>query len=308
MNILVIGDVMLDKYIEGSVSRVSPEAPVPVINVTRESYRIGGSGNVANNIVKLGQPVCLLGMVGNDDNAVMLQNEIKAAGIGLRTITTAAPTVTKVRIVGNHQQIARIDYEQPGDFTAEMIAAVSTAMQELPWEIAVISDYHKGVCTPGVCAEVIRYALAQNRKVIVDPKSNNWAQYAGAWLITPNFKEFAAAVGQPLKNEDAVIEEYGRALIAQHDIRHLLVTRSEKGMSLVTATTVMHIPSVTADVYDVSGAGDTVVAAIAAALAEGNTIEQSIYQANVAAGIVVSKFGTYAVSKKELAEKLLSLK
>ncbi|MBL7726093.1 MAG: D-glycero-beta-D-manno-heptose-7-phosphate kinase [Dinghuibacter sp.] len=308
MNILVIGDVMLDKYIEGSVSRVSPEAPVPVINVTRESHRIGGSGNVANNIVKLGLPVCLLGMVGNDNNAGILHREIEAAGIRFRAVTTSAPTVTKVRVIGNHQQIARIDYEQPGDFETEMVAAVSEAIQELPWTIGVISDYHKGVCTPGVCAAFIQFATAQNRKVIVDPKSNNWAQYAGAWLITPNFKEFCAAVGRSLPNEDAAIEEHGRALIAQYGIQHLLVTRSEKGMSLVTPGSATHIPTFTADVYDVSGAGDTVVAAIAASLAEGYAIEESVYRANVAAGIVVSKFGTYAVSKNELAEKLLSLK
>lgn len=308
MNILVVGDIMLDKYIEGSVSRISPEAPVPVINVTRESYRIGGSGNVANNIVKLGQPVCLTGVMGNDENGVILGREIRAAGIQLNTVTTPAPTVTKVRIIGNHQQIARIDYEQPGDFSDVMITALAEISKNSLWNICVLSDYHKGVCTPEVCRYIIGKAAEENRKVIVDPKSNNWEHYSGAFLITPNFKEFAAAANAPLSNDDGVIEQHGRELINRYGITHLLVTRSEKGMSLVTANDTLHIPSFTADVYDVSGAGDTVVAAIAASLAEGCDIKESVFRANVAAGIVVSKFGTYAVSKTELAEKLLAIK
>jgi D-glycero-beta-D-manno-heptose-7-phosphate kinase len=308
MTILVIGDIMLDKYIEGSVSRISPEAPVPVINVTRESYRIGGSGNVANNIVKLGQPVCLTGVMGNDENAAILTREIKAAGIELKTVTGSSPTVTKVRIIGNHQQIARIDYEQPGDFSKDMIVAVNEITAATPWHICVISDYHKGVCSPEVCHHVIKVARPQNRRVIVDPKSSDWSYYSGAWLITPNFKEFSAATNRSLPNEDAAIEQYGRELIARYHIDHLLVTRSEKGMSLITPEDALHIPTFTADVYDVSGAGDTVVATIAASLADGCDIRESVYRANVAAGIVVSKFGTYAVSKTELAEKLLTLK
>jgi rfaE bifunctional protein kinase chain/domain len=308
MNILVIGDIMLDKYIEGSVSRISPEAPVPVINVTRESYRIGGSGNVANNIVKLGQSVCLAGVMGKDENAAILAREITAAGIELVTVTGEAPTVTKVRIIGNHQQIARIDYEAPVDVTNEMIQAVTEISNSQSWQICIISDYHKGVCTPEVCNHVIQYAAKENRKVIVDPKSNNWEQYAGSWLITPNFKEFCAAVNQALPNQDEAIEQHGRDIIKKYNIANLLVTRSEKGMSLITLDSAMHIPSFTADVYDVSGAGDTVVAAIAASLSEGCTIQEAVYRANVAAGIVVSKFGTYAVSKKELAEKLATLK
>jgi D-beta-D-heptose 7-phosphate kinase/D-beta-D-heptose 1-phosphate adenosyltransferase len=308
MNILVIGDIMLDKYIEGSVSRISPEAPVPVINVTRESYRIGGSGNVANNIVKLGQPVCLTGVMGKDENAAILAREIAAAGIELVTVTGEAPTITKVRIIGNHQQIARIDYEAPVGCTGDMIRSVTGISANQTWQICVISDYHKGVCTPEVCHHIIQFANKENRKVIVDPKSNNWEQYAGCWLITPNFKEFAAAINRQIPNHDETIEEYGREIIRKHNIENLLVTRSEKGMSLITADSAMHIPSFTADVYDVSGAGDTVVAAIAASLAEGCTIQESVYRANVAAGIVVSKFGTYAVSKKELAEKLATLK
>lgn len=309
MNILVVGDIMLDKYIEGSVTRISPEAPVPVINVSRESYRIGGSGNVANNIVKLGQPVCLTGIMGNDENAAILTREINAAGIQLEAVTGDAPTVTKVRIIGNHQQIARIDYERPEDCTGGMLAVIDRISKEGNWNICVISDYHKGVCTPGICRHIIHDVGNGNRKVIVDPKSNDWSHYSGAFLVTPNFKEFAAAANmQQLPNEDAVIEKYGRALIEQYKIENLLVTRSEKGMSLVTPGEALHIPSFTADVYDVSGAGDTVVAAIAASLAEGFGIKESVYRANVAAGIVVSKFGTYAVSKKELEEKLATLK
>jgi rfaE bifunctional protein kinase chain/domain len=309
MHILVVGDIMLDKYIEGSVSRISPEAPVPVINVTRESWRIGGSGNVANNIVKLEQPVCLTGVVGEDENAAILTREITAAGIKLKTITGKAPTVTKVRIIGNHQQIARIDYEAPADYSAGMIAAFDQLSAETEWGICIISDYHKGVCSPELCRHIITRAAQQQRRVIVDPKSNDWSYYTGAWMVTPNFKEFCAAVNKPLlANEPAVIEEYGRLLLQQYQLAHLLVTRSEKGMSLVMPDTAFHIPTFTADVYDVSGAGDTVVAAIAASLAEGCTVQEAVYRANVAAGIVVSKFGTYAVSKQELTEKLASLK
>lgn len=307
--ILVVGDIMLDKYVEGSVTRISPEAPVPVINVARESYRIGGSGNVANNIVKLGQPVCLTGVLGNDENAAILSKEITAAGIQLEAITGDAPTVTKVRIIGNHQQIARIDYESPVDCTPAMSAAIDRIAEKTDWHICVISDYHKGVCSPDICRHIIHGAKGGSKKVIVDPKSNDWSHYTGAFLVTPNFKEFAAAANmQQLPNEDAVIEKYGRALLEQYKIDNLLVTRSEKGMSLIGADDALHIPSFTADVYDVSGAGDTVVAAIAASLAEGFTIKESVYRANVAAGIVVSKFGTYAVSKKELEEKLSALK
>jgi rfaE bifunctional protein kinase chain/domain len=309
MAVLVTGDIMLDKYIEGSVTRISPEAPVPVLNVTRESYRIGGSGNVAHNIAKLGQPVCLLGRMGNDAHAVILRNEIEAAGIQLKAITGEAPTITKVRIVGNHQQIVRIDYETPQDGSADIIALFNEQMENANWQIGILSDYNKGVCTAGVCRHIIETATKNGKKIIVDPKSGDWTQYAGCYLITPNFKEFQQALQTTVSNQDdAAIETLGQELRKKFNIAYLLVTRSEKGMTLLGEGMVKHIPSIAVEVYDVSGAGDTVVAAVAASLAEGYPVDEAVARANVAAGIVISKFGTYAVSKEELQQKLNELK
>jgi rfaE bifunctional protein kinase chain/domain len=303
MSVLVTGDIMLDKYIEGSVTRISPEAPVPVLNVTRESFRIGGSGNVAHNIARLGGKATLLGMIGNDAHAVLLRHEIDKAGIRLEAVVTEVPTITKVRIVGNHQQIVRIDYEQPFDCSDEVTELLDAELANCT--IAVLSDYNKGICSPKVCRHLIEQANLLGKKVIVDPKSGDWSQYAGAWLITPNFKEFQQALNRTVSNDNnEAIAKLGQELRSRFNITYLLITRSEKGMTLLGEGTVLHIPSEAVEVYDVSGAGDTVVAAIAASLADGFQIEEAVKRANVAAGIVISKFGTYAVSKAELEEKL----
>jgi rfaE bifunctional protein kinase chain/domain len=306
--VLVLGDVMLDKYIEGHVSRVSPEAPVPVVSVEKESYRIGGSGNVAHNIIKQEVPVLLAGCIGGDVYGTVLTKMLHEAGIQTRLPESQPVTTTKIRIIGNHQQIVRIDYEKPGSTAADASLLSKQLLTGGGYAVCVVSDYNKGFCTPAVCRDIIESAAMAGIPVIVDPKHNDWSVYEGAYLVTPNFKEFCQALNRSIPNENDAIEAAAKELKEKFNIANLLVTRSDKGMSLLAQDGVLHLPAYEVDVYDVSGAGDTVVAVIAASLAAGSTLAEAVTRANIAGAIVVSKFGTYAVSRQELDDKIKSLK
>jgi len=300
--ILIVGDVMLDKYYFGKVERISPEAPVPIVNIVTEESRLGGASNVANNITRLGGQATLCGAIGHDFFGKEIERLAHRKGIKTDFIKTEQPTITKARIIGGRQQIVRIDYEQqlelPDKTREELHNLLAKHLQSSP--TLVISDYGKGMISEELCTFLIRTAKNCGTRVIVDPKGQNWEKYARADLITPNVKELGDIIGHPVKNEDEEIEKNALELIHHYGLTALLVTRSEKGMSLVSDQEILHIPTHAQEVFDVSGAGDTVVAALSLALTSGQEITNAIRIANVAAGIVVQKIGTATLSIEEL--------
>ncbi len=302
-SVLVFGDIMLDKYIDGIVNRISPEAPVPVVHVQNVYNAIGGCGNVANSIAALEIPTSLLSLVGNDIHNNELQYLLKTKKIFLQLIKQKLPTITKVRVVSNKHQLVRYDFEQIAAPEKNIIVKIKKAVAESSHNVAVISDYGKGICTSELCQFLINAFKNNKRKVLVDPKSSDWTKYSGAYLISPNFKEFCDALGKTVENNDSEIENYAKQLMQQYNIENILVTRSAKGMSLITPNYSMHIATEAKDVYDVTGAGDTVIATIAAMLSKGKPIKDAVLLSNKAAAIAVAHFGTYAVTKKDLKLK-----
>jgi rfaE bifunctional protein kinase chain/domain len=300
MSVLVYGDVMLDKYIDGNVHRISPEAPVPVVNVQSVYNAIGGCGNVSNGIAALGVKNVLVALTGKDVHAEELKGLLKNAFINAQLIVQDKPTITKVRVVSNKHQLLRYDMEEVGNPDKKLVKKIQTKIVNNPCSIAIISDYGKGSCSQEVCSFLMQHYSKLKGKVLVDPKSNDWTKYSSAYLISPNFKEFCAALGKTIPNEDKIIEQYALVLSKQYNIENILVTRSAKGMSLIGKGITLHIPTIAKEVYDVTGAGDTVIATIAAMLSKGKSLKEAILLANKAAAIAVAHFGTYAVTKKEL--------
>jgi len=302
-SILVVGDLILDKYFHGSVSRISPEAPVPVVLKKYEKTVPGGAANVANNLAKLKANVSLLGIAGNDNNGWLLSSILKEENIPAEIITGDNPTVTKIRIIGEHQQICRLDVEkdQPhGENTRkELLEALKNKIRDTG--LVLISDYDKGLADKKTTAFIIRKAKKHKVPVIIDPKKKDWSLYTGAFLVTPNLKEFREVCNRhQLDDEDLVSS--GKAIREKFELNNLLITLSDKGMMLITAEEEYHIPTVKKEVFDVSGAGDTVIATLAACIANGFEIKRSVEIANIAAGIVVGKFGTAPVLLEELQE------
>ena len=302
--LLVVGDVMLDKYYYGEVTRISPEAPVPVTRVLSQKETLGGAANVAHNLVLLGCQTQIAGYVGDDYHCQSLTDKFTARGIDYRgLIHTDRPTTTKLRVIGGHQQMLRLDFEEAdpmtGEYAQRLQNYVSTRLSE-GVDGVIISDYGKGACTPETCQAVIKICHAQGVPVVVDPKGTNWGKYSGADYITPNFKELNAVLPEKIKNQDAAIEQAARYVMGKFGIKQVLATRSEYGMSLVTKTEAKHIPTKAQEVFDVSGAGDTVIAVFTLGLAGGLAPEICAYMSNMAASVVVAKVGTYAVSKEEL--------
>ncbi|MFH0975433.1 MAG: D-glycero-beta-D-manno-heptose-7-phosphate kinase [Spirochaetota bacterium] len=315
--VLVIGDVILDKYYYGKVNRISPEAPVPIVKVSREIHLPGGCGNVVNNIKGLGAGAFHICLTGKDPNAEILKQVLTGANIKNKFITVNMPTVTKIRVIGEHQQVVRLDFEEKFELNKankdKIFSAIDAAIEKSG--AAVISDYGKGLCTPEICRYIIHKSSKKGIAVIVDPKGFDWDKYRNATVITPNVKELGEAVGREIPNEDNAIVKSGREIMKKYSLKNLLVTRSDKGMTLITEESVQHIPTEAREVFDVSGAGDTVVAALAVSLAHNLTMTESASLANRAAGIVVGKFGTAPVEIDELihsfhngsASKILSL-
>lgn len=304
--ILIVGDVMLDKYYFGKVERISPEAPVPIVNIVQEESRLGGASNVANNISSLGGSAILCGAVGYDFFGKEIERMAIRKGIRTKFIKTEQPTITKARIIGGGQQIVRLDYEQRLKIPEKTKEELKIELEILIHEITtlVISDYGKGMISEEFCTFLITMAKQHGIKVIVDPKGQNWTKYSGADLITPNVKELGDIIGHPVDNDDHAIETSAKEIIRQYGLEAILVTRSEKGMSLVNKQETIHIPTHSQEVFDVSGAGDTVVAALALALTAGNDIKESIRIANIAAGIVVQKIGTATLTAEELEKAM----
>lgn len=305
--VLVIGDVMLDTYHIGNVKRISPEAPVPVVRVTRTYNVLGGAANVARNLLGLGCSPYVVSLLGNDHNGNTMQEMFADLGIRNELFHTEHPTITKTRVIGNSQQVVRLDFETENECLNEeteqkLLDTVKRALPEV--DIVVISDYGKGVCNDTVCQQVISASAGQGKKVIIDPKGTNWEKYRSATIITPNLKELSAVSGMDVRNEDKEIHNAANRILKEYNLTSLLVTRSEKGMSYIAPEASQDIPTEAREVYDVSGAGDTVVATLAAALAAGIPIADAIYLANKAAGIVVGKIGTSPILFKELQDEL----
>ena len=304
--LLVVGDVMLDKYIWGEVGRISPEAPVPVVRATHQSHQPGGAANVAMNIAKLGAQVEVIGFAGGDEDEKLLAACLRESGIMPGFVECAGfPTITKLRILGGRQQMLRLDSERPGARAAadcERLAA--RVLERLDGAHAVVlSDYAKGVLTPEVCQKVIAAARAKNIPVLVDPKTADFARYKGATTVCPNLGELATAVGGDARDVNALLDA-AEGMVKEFDLEFLTATLGEKGIALVRPGNRMLAPAVARQVFDVSGAGDTVIAVLALCLASGLKPETGVALANMAAGIVVGKVGTVPVEKHELLAAL----
>lgn len=296
--VLVLGDVMLDRYWFGSTNRISPEAPVPVVKVQENEDRAGGAANVAMNIASLNVPVTLHGLIGNDDAGRALDKLLSAHRIQNHCVALDShPTITKLRILSRHQQLLRLDFEE-GFHNVDSEPLLAKLRQDLTaCGALILSDYGKG--TLDSVQQMIQLARAANVPVLIDPKGTDFERYRGATLLTPNMSEFEAVVGH-CATEAAIVEK-GLKLIADFDLSALLVTRSEKGMTLLRPNAEpYHLPTQAREVYDVTGAGDTVISVLATAIADGRSLEEACYLANAAAGIVVGKLGTSTVSPSEL--------
>lgn len=309
LRIAIVGDLMLDRYIGGSVRRISPEAPVPVLRVSSDRCVPGGAANVAANLATLGVETRIVGVVGDDEARQSLIVALAACGgIDSSGLVTAPDrqTIQKLRIVGEHQQIVRVDREDEATFDAALqercIEAGVIAIDAC--DLLIISDYGKGVCTPAILRALIDRANAGGKPVIIDPKRRDFTAYAGATLLTPNRGELMEATGLRCETDEEAAEAVRVAQLACPS--SILLTRSDKGMSLFPlGQPVHHLPTVAQKVFDVSGAGDTVIAVMGAAMAAGFAVEDQLRLANHAAGIVVSKLGTATVSRSELATALV---
>ncbi len=306
VRILVAGDVMLDAYVAGSASRISPEAPVPVVSVTRRRYVPGGAANVAANIVSLGSSASLAGVTGVDESAVMLRAELERFAIATDALLEdpTRPTTTKTRVTASGQQIVRFDDEDRSCLNpsneAALCAACQTALEQA--DAVVISDYAKGVVSDTFCRWLIAEAARLGKPVVVDPKSRELSRYRGATVVTPNLKETIAAAAVAVENVGELIRAVELLLPAMSPSA-LLVTRGEDGMSLFEPRQpVRHLPALRNEVADVTGAGDTVVGVVAIALGLGLDLVDAACIANIAAGVAVGHHGTWAVRTEELAE------
>lgn len=301
--ILVLGDIMLDQFIWGKVRRISPEAPVPVVEVSSESYHLGGAGNVAANISALGGVPVPIGLIGDDFAGGRLAELLQTRGVEGSGLLVAAgrPTTLKTRIVAHSQQIVRADRENKTPLPAENNAALAAAfLKWLPSVGAVIvSDYDKGVVNRTLLGEVLPAAKRSGIPVLLDPKVHHADYYKPITLITPNHREAELLSGMTIEN-DSQLEAAGRMLLEKFDCPYVLITRGEEGMSLFFPGGSHHLPTFAREVFDVTGAGDTVIATLAVAQAGGATVEEAAILANHAAGLAVGKVGTATVSPGEL--------
>jgi D-beta-D-heptose 7-phosphate kinase/D-beta-D-heptose 1-phosphate adenosyltransferase len=304
--VLVVGDIMLDRYIHGEVERISPEAPVPIIRHAQRYERAGGAANVAMNLAGLGCQALLAGFWGDDQEQRELKNILDAANVDIVGIVSSSlPTISKTRIVGRQQQLLRLDIESrdnPPAVEQGRLAERVTALVDKVHAI-ILSDYAKGALSAELCNSVIREARAKGVPVIVDPKSRDFTKYAGATTICPNLAELSLATGIDAHDTQALLDT-GQEIIAKAGLDFLTVTMSEKGISVLWPDRRFHSAARAREVFDVSGAGDTVIAALAACLAGGLEVETAVELANLAAGIVVGKVGTVPVASHELVAAL----
>lgn len=311
LKIAVIGDVMLDRYFYGEVKRISPEAPVPVTKINRISSVLGGAANVAANLAHLECKVFMGGVTGDDENRQLLEKMMNEAGIDYSGLVKSQhrKTITKLRVLGGQQQMLRLDFEETGDLFPEEIISLRAWLENLLDEGldgVIVSDYAKGVCSDDFCQWVIAQGKAYGIPVLIDPKGEDWTKYRGCDFITPNLKEMCEAAGCQRDNEDEAVVAMAMAAKDKYQIKNVVVTRSERGMTLVNNEEVIHSPAAAIEVFDVSGAGDTVAAALLVAAAGKLELADAVYMANRAAGIVVAKVGTYPVHREELLKDLMT--
>jgi D-beta-D-heptose 7-phosphate kinase/D-beta-D-heptose 1-phosphate adenosyltransferase len=304
--VLVVGDVMLDEFLWGKVTRISPEAPVPVVEVERHSSLLGGAGNVARNVRALGGGAALAGVIGRDSAGERVQQALAEAGIASILIAgeNGRPTTVKSRIVAHHQQVVRADRESSVEVPASVEALIVARMLPFVAEChaLVVSDYDKGVITAGLLRSLLPPARRRRLPVLVDPKVRHLSLYKGATLVTPNQREAEEAVGFPFRGPGD-LEKAGPILLRRLACQAVLVTRGEHGMSLFErGRPTVHIPTAAREVFDVTGAGDSVVATLALALAAGAKLPEAAALANLAAGVVVGKLGTAVASPAEVLE------
>jgi rfaE bifunctional protein kinase chain/domain len=295
--VLIVGDVMLDRYWFGEVNRISPEAPVPVVRVERREERLGGAANVARNAVALGAHTGLLGVVGKDeagDTVEQLLTELRVNSYLNRDVSIS--TIIKLRVIGRQQQLLRVDFESPPADTVlrDKLTQFNALLPQ--YDVIVLSDYAKGSLINVV--QMIAAARRLNKRILVDPKGDDFNRYKGASILTPNKSELRQVVGSWKSEEELTVK--AQQLRAALELEALLLTRSEEGMTLYTEGDVIHIPTVAREVYDVSGAGDTVIATLATMVGAGVPIIEAVSIANRAGGIVVGKLGTATVTREEL--------
>lgn len=302
--LLVVGDVMLDRYWHGDAFRVSPEAPVPVVRVGNKEDRPGGAGNVALNIAALGSAATLVSIVGNDETGEELHSRLNAAGVYCEFLQSKdKPTITKLRVISQHQQLIRLDFEQL--FGEEHVAEIKDRVASLltDAQVMVLSDYGKGALQN--IPELIELASKRDIPVIVDPKGSDFEKYRGATVITPNLNEFEAVVGH-CENEDELVKK-GLRILSDLELEALLITRGEAGMTLIRPNSQeLHLPARAQEVFDVTGAGDTVISVLSAAIAAGDSLADATALANLSASLVVGKLGTAAISGPELRRAILA--
>ena len=308
IRILVVGDVMLDHYIWGRVDRISPEAPVPIVAVSNESMHMGGAANVAHNVLALGGKVDLCGVIGDDSFGERILDEMRTMKLGVQglIVQKGHSTTQKTRVIAHGQQVVRFDREQrpinPEGIERELLRYVRRRIRSI--DGMIISDYAKGVVTGGLMSELIPLAREYGLPVIIDPKVPHMTLYKGADIITPNLNEALSAAGI-LDGSDQGVLQAGRNLLKQMQCRAILITRGERGMSLFEGNDrISHIPAVAREVYDVTGAGDTVVSTLALSLCGGAEIHEAAHLANYAAGVVVGTVGTATVNTAVLAQVL----
>jgi rfaE bifunctional protein kinase chain/domain len=307
VTVLAVGDVMLDEYVWGVVQRISPEAPVPIVEIRHRTYAAGGAANVAAGVIALGGRTFLQGVVGDDPAASALRDALEVAGVdtGDLVLDRSRPTTTKTRVIAHSQQVVRTDHEvsDPLPTVVEELLLDRVYDRIGQADAVVLSDYRKGVVSETVARRVIDAAVASGKPVVVDPKGLDYTKYRGATVITPNANDAGQAANVHIEGDQDLLEAANR-LSAACDGAALLVTRGAAGMTLFSGAGRLDVPTRARDVYDVTGAGDTVVAMLAVALGRDRTLEQAVALANATAGIVVGKVGTSTVTLEELGRSM----
>jgi len=308
-SILVIGDLMIDHYIWGSASRLSPEAPVPIVNVKNESTTLGGAGNVVQNLVALGAKVTVAGVIGNDATGIQLIEILESEGVKTNTIIKdhSRSTTIKTRVLVGSHQLVRVDREVTDPISKELedelISKLNTSIDSA--DIIIFSDYNKGLFAPALTQRLIKIASEHQKKVIIDPKGLNYEKYKGAWLIKPNRKELAEAAKTEKISNITDVQNAAKSIFLQTETSYLIVTLSEEGMAIVTEQTSKLLPVKATEVFDVTGAGDTVIATIAYFVALGIPVEEACELANHAAAIVIRHIGSATTTIDEIIKDMV---
>ena len=302
ISVLVLGDIMLDHFIYGTVERISPEAPVPVVNVSKESDILGGCGNIINNLFNIGVSINVISVLGGDAKGKKIINKLSKLGIDIDNLYESVNMTTtyKMRIIADRQHIVRADWEGSNLTERQEKEILSSLDNLLPrCDGIIISDYGKGLCTNNIVTTTIQKARESNIPIFIDPKGKDWHKYSGATFITPNTNEVSSINDHKLSNDND-FEDIGNHIIETYAIDHCLITRGSEGMTLVSRDDTFHVTSNAKEVFDVSGAGDTVISCLAAAILNGDSLRDAVNFSNKAAGIVVGHVGTAPISKEEL--------